>query len=123
MSFGEGWESKCRSWEVAAGVREMAALRERRRVGREGDLEVFVEVEAGVEGGSGTGLDFWASDSVRLIGGGFWVVAVDSEFEDLFSFFFCGLGENPLSSSGGRPVMEVSGTLVLRGGGGSVSRE
>ena len=89
----------------------MAALRERRRDLRSG-LVVVCE---------GTGLDLWASPSVRLMLGGSCFGGDVGRSGDLcWPVFEVG----PVSlTSGERPAMDVSGIFALRGGGGAESRE
>lgn len=81
----------------------MAALRERRR-----------DLRSGFVVDSGAGLDFWASDSEILD-------ASDACF-DVPSVLAC-RERRVLLESGESPAMDVSGTLVLRGGGGAESSE
>ncbi len=63
---------------------------------------------------SGTGFDFWASDSGTL-------KVSDSCFGA--SYELSCLGERVSLNSGEVPATDVSGTLVLRGGGGAESSE
>lgn len=81
----------------------------------------------------GAGLVFWALDSGRLAFGVSWDVAVDVGTDGGAEGVDEGLDEGSCSvfvacfrgllTSGARPVIDVSATFVLRGGGGFCSSE
>lgn len=90
----------------------MAALRGRSLVGR---LDGVVVVG---EGGDMTGLDFCASVSVSLM---LWASG-SAECDDC-PWCPVSRGGRLLFISGDAPAIDVSGMFVLRGGGGTESRE
>lgn len=101
-----------RSCDVAVGVSVIAAFRARSLVGR---LDFSVDVvEAG---GSRTGFDFCASISFML------TLCVLGRFAEATSYSPILCEGLELLISGDEPAIEVSGTFILRGGGGTASRE
>ena len=96
---------------IAAGVRLMAAFR-----GRSLGLLLVFSVDVGGFAGSATGLDIWASVSVTLmLVFSCWLGDVALCWPVIrggLVLFICGVG----------PAIDVSGMLVLRGGGGTGSR-
>ena len=103
MYFGSGRFKRFCNWTVAEGVSDMAALRDRSR-----------DLRSGFVLGSATDFDFWASASGRLIISGSCFV-VGYRLVCRGSWVSLNLGD--------APAMDVSGTLVLRGGGGAESSE